>query len=679
MPTIYTDYAKTKYKGSYYYIRGWLTYSFTETAKEKSITFTAGFQSKVRAFSMGEIKMKVSDGTHTKTGTKSWTGGGSATKSITFVPTTTWTFKKKVDTSQKIGVTIHGSFGNTRFAQMAVFETLVFNVAALDEPDTALTATRNGTDVTLSLKVSTNRALSVVNPGITANGTPIQPAWYRNGTRVTFPRTVNGTETYTATVSADIMHAVNYLALGNIGIYAYRETAKINYVYAPLWNVTLTVNQPVPELYPATGKAKIKVYAYDYVSRQFVQLPKDSGWDINILGTNQWSVDVDLTDRYVADSTVPTASAQLRVDYETYDEQGIEDKIAIFNTNRNANFSTGLASNVFIGGCSITDYSSRVWYSYVNNPLYMPDTNYIEVGSNDTKVMGLVKVDDYLGVVKQSKSTDTAVYLLYATSFDNETTFAVKPCVNGVGAIGQFCFNVLGDETLFLSPDGVVAIEQAEDEQSRIKDRSYFVNGRLTKEFGLENAYSFVWKGFYILAINNHAYVLDGSQRNSWGNTRTNLVYECYYIDNFPAKCMVSYGGDLWFSDFDGNMCRLKNENDEDPYSDNGEAIECEWATILDDDGSVHYYKNLQKKGTVVAIMPFENTSAAISIKKDEEDEMFIGTLEAENPPVPRVFYVNKKIKKYKRLQFIVRNAEAGEGFGLDEIIKSYTFGSYAK
>ena len=39
---------------------------------------------------------------------------------------------------------------------------------------------------------------------------------------------------------------------------------------------------------------------------------------------------------------------------------------------------------------------------------------------------------------------------------------------------------------------------------------------------------------------------------------------------------------------------------------------------------------------------------------------------------------LNKKFKKYKRLQFIIRNEE-DEDFGVDEIIKNYTVGNYAK
>ena len=37
-----------------------------------------------------------------------------------------------------------------------------------------------------------------------------------------------------------------------------------------------------------------------------------------------------------------------------------------------------------------------------------------------------------------------------------------------------------------------------------------------------------------------------------------------------------------------------------------------------------------------------------------------------------------KKIKKYKRLQFVIENNEP-EAFGIVSVIKSYTIGNYAK
>ena len=413
-------------------------------------------------------------------------------------------------------------------------------------------------------------------------------------------------------------------------------------------------------------------------------------------------------------------------------------------------------------------------------------THYVEVGSNDTTVQGLTKVGDYLGVIKQSKTTDTAIYLLYPTSFDEDTTYAVKQGVQGVGALSKYAFNILGDETLFLSPNGVMAITPGEDSDHRVQNRSYYVDGRLLQEDGLQEAYSFVYDGKYWLAVGGRCYVLDGNQRNSWGNDRTNLVYECYFLENVPALCFAKYNDRLIFSTSE-EVCRFKAGSYDDVYLDDfmadspiievytpedvdqatfeasptdyfyigsdGEYTRCtalsvydpteqyftrssqhetvnvpvraEWSTILDDDGYLNFYKNLQKKGSVVSILPtgykyvvsvideaaflknpeayytydgaeYKHCSASDSfdvnetyyvkgasstkvfVKKDGDDPVEIERSFNEASDIPSEMFIRKKIKKYKRLQFIVRNDDP-ENFGIDSIIKNYSIGNYAK
>lgn len=677
----YSSYISADYKGKKYYIRSWLNYSISETATQKKITFTAGFQTKTRDCTLNPITMTVSDTKGNKKSVRKAWAGGSATKSITYVPSTTFTYNK-TSADQKIVLTYAGTMTGTRFGGKVPKGTITIEVSALGKSSVVFTADRkNETTASLTLNITppTGLSVAITSPTVKKDGTAISTTWYRDGSAVTFPLTVSANTVLTAENTVDEMHGCTYEYTGNIGAYSFSRTSSINYYYFPEWKYTVTFEGTVPRL-NYYGNAIMDVYAWDYTKEGYTLLPNDNGWEITVIDTTHFSLDVALTEQYVATPTSHTSEAKIELQYSTYTSNAVADRMAIFNTNRSATFSTGLANNVFIGGCQTTKYNSRVWYSYVNNPLYMPDTYFIEVGSNDTDVMGLVKIGDNLGVIKQSKTVDTSIFLVYPTSFENETTFATKPCVSGVGALGKYCFNVLGDETLFLSPDGVMAIEPYEDEQQRVKDRSYYINKQLLSEHDLENAYSFVWRGFYLLAVNNHVYILDGNQRNSWGNTKTNLVYECYYFDNVPAKCFFTYGGQLWFSDFNGNLCRFKEKNEYNAYYDEDEPVRAEWATIADDDGALQYFKNLGKKGTLVSLLPEEGTTARVYLKKDEGDPMLI----TETPPLdddltlPSSVYVRKKVKKYKRLQFIVED-DTGNPFGIDRIVKSYTVGSYAK
>ena len=504
-------------------------------------------------------------------------------------------------------------------------------------------------------------------------------------------------------------------------------------VQNPTWNITASFSTLFPDK-DALGNSIITVYAdwYDEGTAQgdYEEIPatyKATGED------NDWSIDVLLTERYVSSTTSTTPNAKIKVVYNHSDSEEKPYREAFFSTTRNANFSTGISNTVFVSGCDYTDYTSRVWWCYVNNPLYFPDTNYVEVGSNDTAVMGLMKVGDYLGAIKQSKTTDTAIYLIYPTSFEEDTTYAVKQGVQGIGALGKYTFNILGDETLFLSPRGVMAITPSQDDEHKVQNRSYFVDGKLLKEAELTAAYSFVYNGKYYLAVNDHCYVLDGNQRNSWGNDRTNLVYECYYLDNVPAECFAKYRDDLMFSNFLG-LCRFKSETDEDAYIDaynmtdeqENVPVKAKWATLFDDDGAVNYYKTMQKKGNAVSVLPnsplrytlvtiteedfdaektkyfvrdgdnyirctedsvysaeipyfiLEKTGTKVYVRKDLNAPVEIQREFGESSEIPTELFINKKFKKYKRLQFILVN-DADEPFGVDSIVKQYTVGNYAK
>ena len=499
----------------------------------------------------------------------------------------------------------------------------------------------------------------------------------------------------------------------------------------PTWTIEAVFDEQyvkIPDL-DVNGNSDIIVYAKNYTTNNFDVVA--GTYNAVEDGLGNWSILVTLDETHVDDPTDTSPNGDIKVEYHHTDTEEREAWQAFYKTTRNANFSTGISNTMFVSGCDATNYSSRVWWSQINNPLYFPDTNYVEVGSNDTSVMGLCKVGDYLGVVKQSKTTDTAIFLVYPTSFEDDTTYAVKQLSSGVGAYGKYTFNVLGDETLFLSPNGVMAIVPSEDNDHKVQNRSYFVDGKLLKESQIQDAYSFVFDGKYYLAVNNHCYVLDGNQRNSWGNDKTNLVYECYYLDGVPADCFVRYNDSLMFSN-DYGLCKFKAEDDSNAYTDSydGENIpvSARWSTLLDDDNALNYYKTMQKKGNAVSILPNtpfkftvvapteeefnenktnywifsvdtgdyvrctsesvydenmqyyvkEPTNTKVFVRKDNNEPVEIKRSFSELTEIPSELFINKKFKKYKRLQFILENNE-NEPFGVDSIVKQYTVGNYAK
>lgn len=568
----------------------------------------------------------------------------------------------------------------------------------------------------------------------------------------------------------------------------------------------------------------------------------------------------DSTHRNKVVTTLKYVSPQIRLKYTQWNltSPGTgAHRTAFFASSKALVFGNGIINQVFLTASKYDNFSTRVWYSAATDPLYFPDTNYIEVGATDKHIMGLIKVDDYLGIIKQGSATDTSVYLAYATSFEDISTYAVKQSVNGIGAISNGAFNILNGEPLFLSAEGVMGIEPAEDESRKIRNRSYYINKPLLQEPSLESAFSFVYKGMYWLCVNNHCYVLDGSQKVSWENTKTNLQYECYYLDNIPAKCFAQKDGLLWFVDRRGNVCRFRDDSDVNRYADDylhltdsgteaymngvvnitfvepsdskipadslmtprhvlskqiewsdelrdslyadgftftvdnckqyfkdikhffglkyvivvdgvtyesdlyasnidpyvdtltvpsgeswlsnipdvqnsatytlecyylgehetkdndlvlryedftesgivnimtvkniedgyatlssGVPIHAVWGTIADDDGSANYYKKLQKRGSLVAVMPMSDSGVKVYLNPDGKPEdawTFVGETDIGDNVLPFNYYLRKKVKNYKRLQIICMNDSYNDGFGIDEIIKCYTLGNYAK
>ena len=431
-----------------------------------------------------------------------------------------------------------------------------------------------------------------------------------------------------------------------------------------------------------------------------------------------------------------------RIKYTAYlysggDAKDSASKTAFTQCSRVSVYGSGIINQVFLSASSHKNYATRVWYSATTDPSYFPELNYFEVGATDKPIMGMMKVGEYLGIIKQSDNIDTTIYLAYPTTFNEDTVYAVKQNISGIGAISNGAFNTLNGEPLFLSKNGVMGIEvSSEDVDRHVRNRSYYVNKKLCAEENISSAISFVHDGMYFLAINGHCYVLDGSQKTSWENTKTNLQYEAYYLENIPAQCFAKFNDDLWFTDFNGNACRFKTDEDEKPYHDDyptegnmwtssvaptdsmidvsniskegipavgdfvnhdgtwytiqsvsgtvltvrdGVAIDAVWSTIADDDGAVHYFKTMQKKGVVVSLLPSSDSGVDVYIKADSDDPVLVGSTDAKNNELPFDFYLRKKVKKYKRLQFICRNNVVDDSFGVDQIIKSYTIGNYSK
>lgn len=354
------------------------------------------------------------------------------------------------------------------------------------------------------------------------------------------------------------------------------------------------------------------------------------------------------------------------------------------------------------------DYPNLDWTSGLNDPTYIPDLSYAVVGGEQTAIMGYRRIGEYLAIIKEDDGQESTVFMRSAGTTDSGTVvFPLKQSIAGVGAVAKGGFGNILDDQLFLSRNGVFAITSNVVTAERIvQNRSYYVDRLLTKEADLDKAVAESWNGMYLVAVNGRAYLLDGRQNKSYKpRSQGDFVYECYYWTNFPAVCMrnVKEGAEetLLFGTADGRVCRLNTDIDTMArYNDDGQPIEAVWATPADDDGDVTVLKTMIKKGNSVTIKPYTRSSAKVCFRtnKDAADwgavewQAAYGTMDIFSwedidfsrftfnaNDAPQEILFNTKVKKYKRLQILIKNDALNEGFGIFSVTKHYVKGNFAK
>ena len=366
-------------------------------------------------------------------------------------------------------------------------------------------------------------------------------------------------------------------------------------------------------------------------------------------------------------------------------------------------FSYGVGTSdrlIFSGN---PDLPNQDWTSELNDPTYIPDLSYSNVGIEGVPIMGYCRLGEYLGIIKSDDGHDTTVFVRSAsTDSSGNAVFPLKQAIAGVGAVAMHSFGQLLDEPLFLSGTGVYAVTSNVVTSQRIcQNRSYYVDGALTKEPNLENACGVEWMGMYLISINGHVYILDGRQQKTYrSESLGDYVYECYYWENVPATAMINVksGAEeiLYFGTADGKICRFNTDRtDMTEFSDDGAAITAVWATKADDDGDSTVLKTMIKKGCAVTLKPFTRSSAKILFRTDRD----CAPIQAQNGTMdifdwtdidfsrftfnsndgPQEIMFNAKVKKYKRLQIVIKNDAVNEGFGVFGITKHYVTGNFAK
>ncbi|MBE7016644.1 MAG: hypothetical protein E7420_00600 [Ruminococcaceae bacterium] len=364
-------------------------------------------------------------------------------------------------------------------------------------------------------------------------------------------------------------------------------------------------------------------------------------------------------------------------------------------------FGVGSSDRIVLSGNP--SYPARDWISAMGDPTYFPDLGYSVVGLEDVPIVGYCRVGERQAIVKKDNGQDASVFFRSAElSSEGEARFPLKQAVSGVGGVSEGGFANLLDEPLFVSGTGIFALSANYLTGDRVgQNRSYYINSGLIGE-ELSESEAVSWRGMYLLAFpNGHVYVLDGRQSKTYrSESLGDFVYEAYYWEGIPARCWLNFESEgkenLFFGTADGRVCRFNTDIESlERFSDDGAPIDSVWATKMDDDGCATVLKTMLKRGCAVTLKPYSRSSAQVYFRTDSDpgpriaaettldifswENIDFERLSFDSNDSARELFLNSKVKKYKRLQIMVRNCVADEGFGVFAITKNYVEGNYAK
>lgn len=338
-------------------------------------------------------------------------------------------------------------------------------------------------------------------------------------------------------------------------------------------------------------------------------------------------------------------------------------------------------------------YINCDWYSGYYDPTYWPDTGYSKLGADNSAIMGYSVINNLLATHKDRRERNQSI-LIRQGDYDEENkepTFKLVNSLQGAGAISKHCFSTLETEPVFLTELGIYAITpQDVTGEKYAQDRSYYLEGKLLKEKGLENAHAFTWKDYYILSVNDHLYILDGLQplRTDKSTPYSTRQYAGFYFTNIPATCFFEKDGYLYFGSAYGKMYRFfKDDKDIYSYSDDGEPIYCVWETA--DIDELLFYKKKTYRYVAVRCLPEIQSSLKVSVQKDgiwtelKNDlvklkyfsyaNLIYSKLTYSTNTTQRISATKIRVKKLDHVRFKFENNVLNEPLGINDFAVEYT------
>jgi hypothetical protein len=228
--------------------------------------------------------------------------------------------------------------------------------------------------------------------------------------------------------------------------------------------------------------------------------------------------------------------------------------------------------------------ANGTWFYYwsdVNNPTYIPVSQYNFMGTPDEIITGFGVQYNTL-IVFKAKSTYGVTY-----SYDTTTAKAYFPelCINsavGCDCPGTIC--LINDRLVFCNTYGGVYTLVYTNYVSLnldLKPISRNINGNsrasgLLQEVNLANSVAIEFNRGYWLTVNNHVYYWDYGltpYQNASDYEAAQKALSWWFLKDLPISCYMYDGANLYFGDnVSGYIVHF-----EETFADNGVGIDASW------------------------------------------------------------------------------------------------------
>lgn len=310
------------------------------------------------------------------------------------------------------------------------------------------------------------------------------------------------------------------------------------------------------------------------------------------------------------------------------------------------------------------DYPNAVFHSELNDPRYVRDTAYYEMGIDLAPVKTIIPGNNVLWVIKETYQNQASVFYMTPTidmSYGDD--HKIYPSNTGNIAVGCESTGInFNDDIVFFSKLGLEGIStSALYSEQVLQHRSNMVNRKMVNETSYKNVVLAEWRGYLLCLFNSHVYLADKRQKFV---ENTDVGYEWFYWElpvtevtvgetktEYPLNNMFEYRGDLYLSNAYGQIFVMGGTKD------NGEDITSYWTTCKDDFDAPSYTKTTAKKGGVLSLKKMNNNEIEITSILDGTPKKTKEVVDTKGYCVYKV-----KNKKFKEIQFKI---SSDEPFGL--------------